>query len=1411
MGELENNDSEIVYNPDAVKSNKIAVENKPMQDDGPGEPESGIVFNPNAGHSKTIHDQKMEINLEDYTGYLGEDIYANDIDVLNKSRAINQSWYGQAGNMVGQAVVGEIIGGTVEAFGYLLDVQGMANIAKGEEKEWGNWLSDIGKSIREESQEAMPIYQINEGEFDMSDSGWWFSNGVSVASSLSMLIPSMAAVKGLTYLGKGMSKAAGVINKSLDVAGKMTKQAKWASNGISQAIVSRHIENSMEASGTFESYKAEKLGQIDPETGEKFTEERANQLASDAASSNYRAGWAMLMQDIPQYLALGKVFNPRTMKMESALKKAATAGKVGKMGKFGKTLKGGAIVFASEGAEESYQYYIAERGKLLSDLNAGLIDEEQYEKELRDRIGDEEMLTSAFWGGLGGNLFQAAGKGVGEAFKSKTQKANEANYAKMQGDFLKKRGESFKLMQAELAAADESGDPLRREAAINDMMLSMTIEAIELDKYDSHIESLTNTMSMSKEEQAAFAEKEGIELNQELFKQYAPKAIEASKRVKKTYENHLKRNSSSVAGHLTRNDIQVYEFEETIKKNRKEAESMKQEVPGADEMSQATRNITDNKSRITALKTANMVHKMNASKDSNKDSFNNKNRTKLIADNEAKIKEFEKDIELNKKELTSRSKKEKAADSRYGNGYTSAQDNILDKYISSAMLTDGIVSRQRENLELKKDSYQQELAFSQFKNIIGKRLVDQKSADQIREDIAAGNFTPEQKLALTEEVTKKLKVITDKAALDQAAAEKETERKRLEDELDVKESNNPEAIVDKGVTGNIENVLDDPYADEDVDLDGQNADRDDKVLDNKVKSSGAVGLLDQLSGTSGTDGYQEWSQNGESKIGQEINYELSFDYTGSDQNVLDAIAAYNNILLMRETPTLTQQFIDYLPIKAKVNNSAHTFLPTRTSSNPRFDELVMERTAILELLFANKEAKTNITHTSGGSIVQDSGDRSGKVPEYSVSDLQQIASNEDVEFMVTNEEGELVDMNKEYIKEFEQRMTVGDNTTDGTPMPYRGGIFMKVKKADGTTFPMKLSLNKNTPAQAELLADLLIKVAVSGKEGKSEIPFKTSLALLPEDLQARIKDVMGAEIDALMDNPESSPQIIDIINMFTYVSDKTSGQKSRLYMNKGSLNFGTNGSFISETTKDSSELKAELVEFLTNVKRRQFSLDLYNRFPKYHDFVIDNKVVSTNSTITEPLFQSDFSYVDGKPAGRRVQAYVKPIHTHEVKDPDAKISVEDIGPQETTGQSSENAVDTDKSRYTVELNEEIKAAFPNKDYWYLNETLVDGKYVVKTFKGITVPNKKLAELEAFKTEFYKSKGIEYVSEFSKVSPIVNDSDIRKEDNKDVSSQKNKKRGRGLRKSNDINTGITITKKSSEFDNLTPGKVNKKCE
>ena len=648
------------------------------------------------------------------------------VDALNLDRANNQSWTEQAGNMIGQAVVGEIVGGTIEGLGYLLELGDVNNYIDGTEKQWGNFITDAGKDLREFSQDSMAIHQTNPGSFNMSDSGWWFGNGVSVASSLSMLLPSMVGAKGLAMLGKGVSKGAGLISKSMDIAAKMGKYETWMANGITQAVVSRHIENSMEASGTFQSKRDELLGTVNPKTGEVFTEEDATQFASDAASSNYRAGWAMLLQDIPQYLAIGKVFNPATMKFESAVAKAVSNGaKPGLKSMIAR--KGGAALgtFASEGFEESYQYYIAERGKLLSDLSAGLITEEEYDKKLGDKVGDEEMMTSAFFGGLGGNVFQAVGPATSELFKSKERKSYEKNYKVEQGNALKERGRAFVAMNNEIMKADQGTDPSARQKVINESMVQMTMAAIDSDQFDSHIAQLEGMSNMSEDERVGFEKDLGIELDPKMFQEHIPEAIKTAYEIRDSYFKHLNKFDAPIANVLARNDYHTRTFDNRSKEALKELNNIKSSIPMIDKLSKTYDEMASIKGNITALKTTNAIHKQEIKKTDN--THRAKDRQALVDRNEKKIESLVKKLEEVRKN-DSRTSEEKDNDNFVGEGYKGSSPEMVNKATEIVLLADAINLLQKDSARLKTPGYQKEVKehslIRDIKNIKTKEELD---------------------------------------------------------------------------------------------------------------------------------------------------------------------------------------------------------------------------------------------------------------------------------------------------------------------------------------------------------------------------------------------------------------------------------------------------------------------------------------------------------------------------------------------------------------------------------------------------------------------------------------------------------------------------------------------------------------
>lgn len=1164
------------------------------------------------------------LDVEDYKGYLGNDIFVptGGIEAMNTQRANNQSWYAQAGNMVGQAVVGEIIGGTIEGLGYLLDVGSAIDYASGNETEWGNFLSDAGKDLRTWGQDNMAIHQTKEGSFNPSDSGWWFGNGVSVASSLSMLIPSGAATKALGLIGKSGSKVAGTISKSLDIAARMGKKEKWMAKGVTQAIVSRHIENSMEASGTFESARNEYLNQIDPETGTAFSEEKATRLASEAAASNYRLGWAMLLQDIPQYLAIGKIFNPKTMRMENALNKAAKSGKKIKLKPWQQKVAAGAGTFGSEGFEESYQYFIAERGRLLSDLKAGLISEEEYDTKLKGKLGDEEMMTSAFWGGLGGNLFQAAGPAAQNLFKSKERKDWDKNYATKQGDFLKKRGDSFSVLQKEIAAADEANDPLRREKAINEMMLVSTVEAIELDRFDEHMESLANMTNMSEEERIAFEESQGIELNAELFKKYIPEITRAAQEVRRDYLKHLNKNDRGIAASLAMDDAHIRSFGATRSVLATKIADVKKKTLGMEHLSNTLRKKLELDNKRKAIQTANLVHENNSVNSSDRVKANVK---KIIDSNNKTLKRLEKEYEdLSKDNKLSSSEKE--FDAEYKAGAEIAMEEILEMEIEDTILGNAIQLRQVEKKYKTSEKFKKESKLNTYKASV-ESLTSKDDVAKAKSNLENSDFDDADKKTIRELLKKKEAAIIREQAIAEAKAKAASHAADLAAKAKASQATNPKVVPNTNAAP-IEDGVEDSNQDEEINFNDIVAASDDATVETKAESERSLSLLDKVPGT---EGFQQWKANMKNKIGTEVSITHAPLYEGINPDEAKAIADF--LEARASGSEATQSMYDNLPLKVEVNPSVFTFLPTKNAKAEFYDtNYAPQRKIIIDKLIANEEVITNISYTSGGELVSDYDIENEVVPEHSVLDLKQINSIDDVELLVTNRDGQMMDLDKKINVQYAGELfTVGSNkTASGKPKPYRGGLFLNVKKADGSKFPLKLNFLKNTPAQAEMLSELMSEIYI-----KKTIAESNPLSTFDEEIRSKIKNVFGPELKVLGKDPKAE----DIVQMFVYLNSKTKSLMSELYVDKGRIMFGEGKSVSLEDVNDLSEL----TEFLTNTKRRQFNLRLNRDFPKYKRFILENNIVNTNATITEDLFQSTRRWENGKMVGRRIGTWIAPI------------------------------------------------------------------------------------------------------------------------------------------------------------------------
>ena len=400
-----------------------------------------------------------------------------DYNSIQKNRAEQQPWYDQLGNAVNQAVLGEIVGGTIMSAGALFDP--LIRTTEDSEQDFHNFIYDIGNNISEWTREATPIYRDPDKRF--SDSGWWFQNGTSIVSSLSMLVPGMAVSKGIKFLG-GLMKLS-----KLGTAGVVGLDLAETFGG---ALAMRHAENFREASGVFDTtikageakvdsdinmelQKVQSMLQptmeaelknlppitVGPESpyyqeqvvnrklqeeniknkynsiyeaeAQKIHNTRASRLeninkaASDAASMDYTANYANLIFDVIQ---LGAILKPlkgftRNVRLSGEMAKAqeVVSGVVNPISKAGKAVRSirdyEILSQGSEGVEEVINTTNQKEATRKFNIESGIEQEDgsSFGERMMGYLGEEDTQDSFIWGVLGGVAFNSVGNAVNKA------------------------------------------------------------------------------------------------------------------------------------------------------------------------------------------------------------------------------------------------------------------------------------------------------------------------------------------------------------------------------------------------------------------------------------------------------------------------------------------------------------------------------------------------------------------------------------------------------------------------------------------------------------------------------------------------------------------------------------------------------------------------------------------------------------------------------------------------------------------------------------------------------------------------------------------------------------------------------------------------------------------------------------
>lgn len=231
---------------------------------------------------------------------------ASIVDV-DKVLAESQSNLRKLGSAVSQAVVSEIGLGTVRGAADLFDFIGNAVTGNLTNNDYTNPVSEKIQEWQDYfNTEVAPIYadpNVDITNGGLTNFGWWTSNMPSIMSSITLLLPSMAATKGLQWLAKAsaasklgtatrngikalvgidraLSKEGRTLNKfqqgvktlvDAPINGLGARTGRFLETGLS-ATLSRTMENYQEAQGVYSDVLSTATDTLNKMSSQEFAE-----------------------------------------------------------------------------------------------------------------------------------------------------------------------------------------------------------------------------------------------------------------------------------------------------------------------------------------------------------------------------------------------------------------------------------------------------------------------------------------------------------------------------------------------------------------------------------------------------------------------------------------------------------------------------------------------------------------------------------------------------------------------------------------------------------------------------------------------------------------------------------------------------------------------------------------------------------------------------------------------------------------------------------------------------------------------------------------------------------------------------------------------------------------------------------
>jgi hypothetical protein len=382
-----------------------------------------------------------------------------------QNRLINQPT-SEAFINAGIQAASEIGLGTLEGAGFLLDIPQWVNTIKGTEREFGNWFSDSINELKKEVAEDNPIYAA-EG-YHPTNAKWWASMIPSIATSASLMIPSMGGAKLMSTVGKlstklakgiaSNSKSANLLAKGLEKSGAALQNY----TGVSAAVFSRMAEGTLEATeaGTqaYQKYMEEGMSM-----------EEATEKAGQASAATFLGNMPLLALDLLQYNSIFKQFDTKVgiQAAENALNLSTKSLARRTLQKAWNTVK----VPLGEGAEEGLQFGVKEESiKMAAD---GMPDNrietimKQYsdiaKNVLPEYFNNDEFLTSITLGAVGGKVFDAITPAVRRLAKMDNTVDEDLRSGKLLAPYYKTRKAFVDLLQQDEVKANEMLEAARTD------------------------------------------------------------------------------------------------------------------------------------------------------------------------------------------------------------------------------------------------------------------------------------------------------------------------------------------------------------------------------------------------------------------------------------------------------------------------------------------------------------------------------------------------------------------------------------------------------------------------------------------------------------------------------------------------------------------------------------------------------------------------------------------------------------------------------------------------------------------------------------------------------------------------------------------------------------------------------------